>query len=210
MVLNHGKRGMNYLDQNNLIMYSDGGCHNTGDRKGDGAYAFLFKTDNREYVDVYCEYVEDTTNNRMEMDAVIQGLKYVISQSPQCQKLTIVSDSGYLVKGYTDPAYLERWVTNGWKTSTNKPVQNIDMWSELQRLSWHIGFDFIHIRGHNKDKDTTHAFWNDICDRACTHMINEVRRSGFLITFRYFFKDKHFEPIEVKLVDHKEDNNGRE
>lgn len=189
------------MDQNNAIMYTDGGCHNTGDRKGDGSYAFLFKTDNKEYVDVYCEYVEDTTNNRMEMDAVIQGLKYTIDQSPQYQKLTIVSDSGYLVKGYTDPAYLERWVANGWKTSTNKPVQNRDMWLELQRLSWYIGFNFIHIRGHNKDKDKTHAFWNDICDKACTHMINEVCRPGFLVTLRYYFKTKEFEPMAVKLIE---------
>lgn len=123
-------------------MYTDGGCHNTGDRKGDGSYAFLFCTNNNEYVDVHCEYVENTTNNRMEMAAVIEGIKYVmgntvypIGQSPQYPMITIVSDSGYLVKGYTDPAYLDRWITNGWKTSTNRPVQNIDMWSELQKLS---------------------------------------------------------------------------
>ena len=189
-------------------MYTDGGCHNTGDRKGDGSYAFLFRTDNKEYVDVHCEYVENTTNNRTEMAAVIEGIKYTMDKYPQCPKLTIISDSGYLVKGYTDPAYLDRWVTNGWKTSNNKPVQNIDMWVELRKLSWHIGFNFIHIRGHNKDKDRPHAFWNDICDRACTYMINEVCRPGFLVTLRYYFKDKHFEPIAVQLVDHKEDNNG--
>lgn len=138
------------------------------------------------------------------MAAVIEGIKHAI-EHVKCPKLEIVSDSGYLVKGYTDPAYLDRWVTNGWKTSTNKPVQNIDMWQELQRLSWHIGFSFVHIRGHNKDKNKNHAFWNDICDRACTYMINEVRRPGFLITLRYFFKAKHFEPIAVRLVEHREE-----
>ena len=195
------------MELERCVMYTDGGCHNTGDRKGDGSYAFLFRTDNKEYVDVHCEYVENTTNNRTEMAAVIEGIKYVMGNTDY-PKLTIISDSGYLVKGYTDPAYLDRWVTNGWKTSNNKPVQNIDMWVELRKLSWHIGFNFIHIRGHNKDKDKTHAFWNDICDKACTHMINEVCRPGFLVTLRYYFKDKHFEPIAVQLVDHKEDNNG--
>lgn len=184
-----------------LIMYTDGGCHNTGNRKGDGSYAYLFFTDNREYVDVYCEFISDTTNNRTEMAAVIEGIKHVIDLSDEYQHLTIVSDSGYLIKGYTDPAYLDRWVTNGWKTSTNKPVQNQDMWKELQRLSWHVGFNFIHIRGHNKDKNLEHAFWNDICDRACTHMINKMPNPGFMVTLRYHFKNRKFEPISVKLVD---------
>ena len=198
---------MVYLKEQ-VMMYTDGGCHNTGDRKGDGSYAFLLNTDNREYVDVICEYIEDTTNNRTEMMAVIEGIKYVmgntvypIGQSPEYPKLIIVSDSGYLVNGYTDPAYLDRWVANGWKTSTNKPVQNQDLWVELQKLSWHIGFNFIHIRGHNKDKDKTHAFWNDICDRACTHMINNIRKPGFVVTLRYHFKTKEFETVNIKLTE---------
>jgi ribonuclease HI len=183
-------------------MYTDGGCHNTGDRKGDGSYAYLFYTDNKEYVDVYCEYIKDTTNNRMEMIAVIEGIKHIV---PPCaneyRQVTIVSDSGYLVKGWTDPAYLERWVTNNWKTSTNSPVQNKDLWMKLQRLSWHVGFKFIHIRGHNKDKNLGHAFWNDICDKACTYMINKIPNPGFFVTLRYHFKTRKFEPIEIKLVE---------
>ena len=85
----------------------------------------------------------------------------------------------------------------------NKPVQNRDMWQKLQRLSWHVGFSFIHIRGHNKDKNPEHAFWNDICDRACTHMINKMPHAGFLVILRYYFKTKKFEPIEIQLVERK-------
>ena len=185
-------------------MYTDGGCHNTGDRKGDGSYAYLFLPDpmRTDFVDVYCEYVKDTTNNRMEMAAVIEGLRHLESK-PGHQQVTIVSDSGYLVKGYTDPAYLDRWVTNGWKTSTNTPVQNKDMWVELQRLSWHVGFDFVHIRGHNKDKNKEHAFWNDICDRACTYMINNMPDdcNGFYVVLRYYFSNKTFDPINIKLIE---------
>lgn len=187
-------------------MYTDGGCHNTGDRKGDGSYAFLFKTDSTEYVDVYCEYVRDTTNNRMEMIAVTEGIKYVARLSKEHQQVTIVSDSGYLVKGWTDPAYLDRWVTNGWKTSTNSPVQNRDLWMELQRLSWHVGFNFIHIRGHNKDGNRTHAFWNDICDRACTYMINKLPHPGFVVTLRYNFKTRKFNPINIQMIERNKSN----
>lgn len=191
----------------NVVMYSDGGCHNTGDRKGDGSYAFLFKTDNREFVDVYCEFVANTTNNRTEMLAVIEGLKYAIKHD--IAEVEVVSDSGYLVKGYTDPAYLERWVTNGWKTSSNRPVQNIDMWTELQKISWHIGFNFHHIRGHNKDNNKTHAFWNNICDKACTYMINEFANPGFFVILRYYFKTKEFKQISIEMKERSTDN-GRE
>ena len=190
-----------------LLMYTDGGSHNVGDRKGDGSYAYLFHTDSTEYVDVHCEYVQDTTNNRMEMIAVIEGIKHIVPPNAnEYRQVTIVSDSGYLIKGYTDPAYLDRWVTNGWKTSTNTPVQNQDLWMKLQRLSWHVGFDFIHIRGHNKDKNKDHAFWNDICDRACTYMINKIPNAGFVVTLRYHFKTKKFEPIEIQLIERSNDN----
>lgn len=191
------------------IMYTDGGCYNNGDRKGDGSYGFLFvDKDNTEYVDIYCEYMENTTNNRMEMMAVIEGIKYldehVIDNHPQ---IDIVSDSGYLVKGYTDPAYLDRWISNGWKTSTKKPVQNRDMWMELQRLSWHIGFNFIHIKGHKKDKDKEHAYWNDIVDRACTYML-ELQKPGFFITLRYYFKTREFEQVGIQLIERNIRNGG--
>lgn len=190
-------------------MYTDGGCHNTGDRKGDGSYAYLLLQDpiSTEYIDVHCEFIGDTTNNRTEMLAVIEGLKHL--ESNNHKYVEIVSDSGYLVKGWTHPAYLERWVTNDWKTSTNTPVQNKDLWLELQRLSWHVGFKFIHIRGHNKDKNLGHAFWNDICDRACTYMINKLPNPGFLVTLRYHFKTRKFEQIEIRLVERNDNNDDR-
>ena len=185
-----------------LVMYTDGGCYNAGDRKGDGSYAFLFKTDSTEFVDVYCGFIKDTTNNRTEMGAVIEGIRHVINRynTKDRPKLTIVSDSGYLVKGYTDPSYLSTWVTNGWKTSANKPVQNKDMWIELQKLAWHVGFDFVHIRGHNKDRNKDHAFWNDICDRACTYML-DIQQPGFIFTLRYYFKSKRFEITNTQLIE---------
>ena len=78
------------------------------------------------------------------------------------------------------------------------------MWKELKKLSWHIGFNFVHIKGHKKDSNKDHAFWNDICDRACTEML-QMQRPGFLITLRYFFNTKKFEPVAVKLIDKKEE-----
>ena len=77
------------------MIYTDGGCYNNGDRKGDGSYAF-FDADKatKEYVDIIAEYVTDTTNNRMEMMAVIQAIKYVMTNNLENERptMTIVSD----------------------------------------------------------------------------------------------------------------------
>lgn len=143
------------------------------------------------------------------MQAVIEGIKYLDNIVTDLHpNIDIVSDSGYLVKGYTDPAYLDRWIANGWKTSTKKPVQNRDMWVELNRLSWSIGFNFIHIRGHKKDRNKDHSFWNDIVDRACTYMLG-MKMPGFVITLRYYFDTGEFIPVDTKLIE-RNNEDGRE
>ena len=140
----------------------------------------------------------------MEMVAVIEGIKHVID-THECDKILIVSDSGYLVKGWEDPAYLNRWVQNGWITSSKKPVQNKDLWQELIKLSWHIGFNFKHIRGHNKDRDKDHAFWNNIVDMACSKML-EMKQNGFQFVLRYYFESKEFDVVTAKLVDRQKED----
>lgn len=180
-----------------MMIYTDGGSYNNGDRKGDGSWAYLVLDENTDNIIVTCEFIQNTTNNRTEMLAVIEGLKYLNNLGHK-DNVTIVSDSGYLVKGWTDPSYLERWIANGWRTSTNTPVQNQDLWEELQRLSWHIGFNFIHIRGHNKDKRVEHAYWNDIVDRACTWALDN-KMLGMVVTLSYDRNTKKFTPLSAKL-----------
>lgn len=180
------------------MMYTDGGSYNNGERKGDGSYAFLFNEDTtNEYVDVYGEYLEGTTNNRTEMLAVIEGIKYRQAENI----LEIVSDSGYLVKGYTDNRYLDTWIANGWKTSTGTPVMNKDLWEELLSLSWHYRFNFTHIRGHMKDENKEHAYWNNIVDMACTYLMQEVKQTGLQVVLRYYFNEKRFEPISAQIIE---------
>lgn len=188
-------------------MYTDGGCYNNGDRKGDGSYAFLFLDENnKDKVIIIGEYLQNTTNNRTEMLAAIEGIKYLQDKSnDEHPTVNIVSDSGYLVKGYTDPAYLDRWIANGWRTSNNKPVSNKDLWEELQRLSWHIGFNFIHIRGHMKDKDPKHAYWNDIVDKACSFLLQQ-QYSGYRLKLQYTFATKEFSIVDFSLVERRNDN----
>lgn len=148
-------------------IYTDGGCHNTGDKKGIGAWAFVEHNMDNDIVKVHASYVGDTTNNRTEMLAVIEAIKSIDDGS----LINIISDSGYVVKGYNHPSYLDSWIKSGWKTSTNGDVQNRDLWEEILKLSYHKNIKFNLIRGHYKDPSPLHAFWNSIVDKACTYMM---------------------------------------
>ena len=103
------------------------GAHNeSGDDHGIGSSTWLQPVDlSQEYVTVYGLYYTDTTNNRTEMSAVINGILHADDGNIVLHPLiNVVTDSGYVQKGYMDPAYLDRWAVNGWKTSTKKPVKN--------------------------------------------------------------------------------------
>ena len=156
-------------------IYTDGGCHNeSGDKHGLGSWAFLSPIDlSNKYVDVYAAKVLDTTNNRTEMLAILHAIK-ISGISGDDILLDIYSDSGYVVNGYNNPSYLDKWVSNGWKTSNKKPVLNMDLWAQFLQIPYSIKFTLSLIKGHKKDKNHIHAFWNDICDKVCTYMMDNV------------------------------------
>jgi ribonuclease HI len=171
-------------------IYTDGGCHNEqGPKHGIGSWAFLEPVDlSQGYVDVYGGYTTDTTNNATEMLAIINGIKHIDDTSIDSHpSIHVVSDSEYVVKGYNDPAYLDRWVAKGWRTSSNKPVLNRDLWERILSLSWHIGLEFELIRGHSHDNNHIHAFWNNICDKSCTFIMDNLQYSGYRYNLRYDF-----------------------
>lgn len=178
-----------------LNIYTDGGCHNeSGDLKGVGSWAFVVQDDNSDEVEVYTQRVLDTTNNRTEMMAVINAISFCETGS----MVHIISDSGYVVKGYTDPAYLDKWVSNGWKTSNNKDVSNVDLWNKILTLSYHYRLKFTLCRGHMKDKNPVHAYWNSIVDRACTMAMHDPKFRDYEGVIKLIF-DKRTKSFSTKL-----------
>lgn len=178
-----------------LNIYTDGGCHNeSGDLKGIGAWAFVVQDEDSNEVEVYVQKVIETTNNRTEMMAVINAISFCEIGSA----INIISDSGYVVKGYTDPAYLDKWVANGWRTSNNKQVSNIDLWQKILGLSYHYQIKFTHIRGHMKDKNITHAYWNNIVDSACTLIMHSPKFKDYEGVVKLVY-DKHNNSFNTKL-----------
>lgn len=173
------------------IIYTDGGCHNNGPRKGDGAWAFVEYAEGVDDVLVHCGAMMDTTNNRAEMTAIIEGIRHYAEHT----QLLVISDSGYCVKGYNHPAYLDTWMKNGWQTSSGHPVLNPELWMTILGLTYNHGVRFQLVKGHYKDPNPTHAFWNSIVDRACTHIIkNNILRDR--LTLNYNLKSKKFDIVE--------------
>ena len=98
-----------------------------------------------------------TTNNRMELQAAIEALRVLHSQ-PQ---VTICTDSRYVIDGLTK--WLPAWRRRGWRTATNTPVKNRDLWMTLERVS-HSGVRWQHVRGHSGDPNNERV---DTIARAC-------------------------------------------
>jgi ribonuclease HI len=83
-----------------------------------------------------------TTNNRMEMTAVIEALR-ALKQSVQAR---VHTDSQYVQKGISE--WIHGWKRRGWKTATKEPVKNEDLWRELDRLAAQHKIEWIWVKGH--------------------------------------------------------------
>lgn len=107
---------------------------------------------------------KQTTNNRMEVFAIIQGLAAL---KERCE-VTIYSDSAYAVNAIEN-GWLESWKRNGWRTGDNKEVKNIDLWNDLSlRMSEH-NVKFVKVKGH---ADNEH---NNLCDKTARAEIDKCR-----------------------------------
>lgn len=84
-----------------------------------------------------------TTNNRMEMMAVIEGLKAL---TRPC-RVTVATDSQYVQKGMTE--WMDGWKAKNWRTADKKPVKNVDLWQELDKLSAFHTMKWTWVRGHD-------------------------------------------------------------
>ena len=119
-------------------MFTDGACSGN---PGPGGWGALLRFGKHEKELSGGE--TQTTNNRMEMKAVIEGLRAI--KGP-CD-VTIHTDSEYVMKGVTQ--YLENWKKRGWRTSDKKEVKNIDLWQELDTLLPLNRIHWVWVRGHS-------------------------------------------------------------
>ncbi len=124
-----------------VILYTDGAC--SGNPGPGGWGAVLIYGDHEKDLS---GAQSDTTNNRMEMMAVIEGLRAL---KDSCE-VAIYTDSTYVMKGITE--WMAGWKARGWKTAAKKPVKNKDLWLELEAEVNRHTIDWNWVKGHAGDK----------------------------------------------------------
>jgi len=122
---------------NRIYIYTDGACKGNPGPGGWGAL-LIYKEHKKEING----FSKDTTNNIMELTAVIESLLIIKQKSD----ITIITDSNYVKDGITK--WIANWKNKGWKTSNKKPVKNKDLWKKLDDLSNNHNIKWEWVRGH--------------------------------------------------------------
>ena len=140
-----------------IKIYTDGACRGN---PGPGGWGALILKDNEEIK--LNGGQNDTTNNQMELTAVIKALDF-FSESTEIE---IFTDSKYVMDGITE--YIKKWKVNGLKTASKKPVKNSDLWKQLDDLSTHHSIKWNWVKGHSGHRE------NDIADELANLGIDNL------------------------------------
>ena len=139
-------------------IWADGGCRGN---PGPGGWGVLLKAGSNEKELWGGEPA--TTNNRMELTAVIRALEAM----KRPVRARIHTDSQYVQKGISE--WIHGWKRNGWKTSDKKPVKNADLWQELDVLAARHRIDWLWVKGHAGDPG------NERADALANRGIDEIQ-----------------------------------
>lgn len=154
-----------------FTLFTDGACR---PNPGKGGWAFIvYPTTHPEKRIARSGYAEQATNNRMEITAVLEGLKHIINISKNsgvCPQVILYADSKYILQAIE--SWMKSWSKKNWTRKDNKPVSNVDLWKPI------CGFLYddksvsvvscIHIKGHSGHPE------NEECDQlAVAEIINK-------------------------------------
>ena len=131
-----------------IIIYTDGAC--SGNPGPGGWGAILMYKDHKKEIS---GGAKETTNNIMELTAVIEALRLV---KHPC-KIKLYSDSAYVVNAFLQ-GWIYNWVKKNWKTADNSPVKNKELWEELYGFTKIHEIEFIKVKGHSDNE------YNNRCD----------------------------------------------
>jgi len=134
---------------------TDGACSGN---PGPGGWGGLIIFDDNSELEIGGSE-QNTTNNRMELTAAIKTLEKLKTYKLK-ENFKLRTDSKYVIEGYTK--WIINWKRNGWKTSSGKPVQNLDLWKKIDQLRIN-GLIMEYVKGHSGDKQ------NDRVDKIATN-----------------------------------------
>lgn len=146
-----------------IQMYTDGGCHGN---PGPGGWAYVIDSGGNTVEGRGNEV--DTTNNRMELTAVISALEFVHSRDDlKKHPLVLHTDSQYVKNGIE--SWIHTWIRNGWKTAAGKPVKNREYWVRLKALDDQLNVQWRWVKGHAGNE------LNERCDALVQKAIGELK-----------------------------------
>ena len=134
---------------------TDGACSGN---PGPGGWGGLIIFDDKSELEIGGSE-QNTTNNRMELTAAIKTLEKLKTYKLK-ENFKLRTDSKYVIEGYTK--WITNWKRNGWKTSSGKSVQNLDLWQKIDQLRIN-GLEMEYVKGHSGDKQ------NDRVDKIATN-----------------------------------------
>jgi len=155
--------------ETSLKIFTDGGCSgNPG--PGGWAYVMVLETFQGETIAAKNKGAEkETTNNRMELTAVISALRALKTMNVP-RRAAVYTDSQYVQKGISE--WIQAWKRNSWRTSDKKPVKNQDLWMELDSLAEEFSIAWEWVRGHAGNE------YNEMCDRMTQEAIEEIKAAN--------------------------------
>ena len=142
---------------NVIEAFTDGACRGN---PGPGGWGVLLRYNGHEKRLFGGE--AETTNNRMELMAVIKALEGL---NKQC-KVKVTSDSQYVLKGINE--WMDNWKKRGWKTAAKKPVKNVDLWQRLDKARENHDVEWVWVKGHSGHIE------NEIADELANQGIDEL------------------------------------
>lgn len=143
-----------------VILYTDGACSGNPGIGGWGSILMYKGAEKR-----ISGAEADTTNNRMEMTAVIKGLECL---KEPCE-VEVYSDSAYTVNAFNN-GWVYEWEKNGFKKADNKSVLNVDLWQKLLELIRKHEVKFVKVKGHADNE------YNNICDKLATDAVKNFKQ----------------------------------
>ncbi|WP_042167312.1 ribonuclease HI [Paenibacillus gorillae] len=141
-----------------VMIYTDGAC--SGNPGPGGWGAVLFYGPHKKEIS---GGEKQTTNNRMEIAAVIEALRLL---KEPC-KVSVYSDSAYVVNCF-QKGWIHGWLRNGWRNSKKEPVENQDLWKSLWELMKLHEVTYIKVKGHSDNE------WNNRCDELARGAIKRL------------------------------------
>ena len=140
-------------EKTKVTLYTDGACSGNPGVGGYGAILVYVDPQGVKHEKEFSQGFKMTTNNQMELLAVIVGLEAL---KKTCE-VTIYSDSKYVVDAFNNN-WLAGWIANGWKTSGKKPVKNVELWKRLLEAKKNHDVKFVWVKGHAGHE------YNERCD----------------------------------------------